>query len=120
MFYRAHGSGGHRYETALDFLFLPNDLKGPPISPLTPRLYYSILSLPLSHHPSPPNFPIRPCFLNVMLDAQTQASHQHLPLSSSLSGSPSLPLCYCPCSVALFASLCFSLNLRIRLLLLSS
>lgn len=68
-------------------------MTGPLISPLTPKLYYSILSLLLSHHPSPPNFQIRPCFSNVMLDAQTPASQQCLTLS--LSDSSSLPLGFC-------------------------
>lgn len=57
----------------------------PPISLLTPKLYYSILSLPLSHHPFPPNFPIRPCFLTAKLDAQSP--------SVSPVSAPLLPLC---------------------------
>lgn len=87
-------------------------MTGPLISPLTPKLYYFILSLPHSHHPSPPNFPIRPCFSNVMLDAQTLASHRCLPLSPSLSdSSSSLPLCYCVLVLQSCWSLCVSLSI---------
>lgn len=86
-------------------------MTGPLISPLTPKLYYFILSLPHSNRPSPPNFPITPCFLNVMLDAQTPASHECLPLSPSLSDSSSLPLCYCVLVRQSFSPLCVSLSI---------
>lgn len=48
MFYSKQVCGRHRYETALDFPLLP-----PLISPLTPKLYYSIASSHLSHHLNP-------------------------------------------------------------------
>lgn len=71
MFYSAQVCGRHRYETALYFPLLP-----PLISPLTPKLYYSIASLHLSHHLNPQQIPkplIRSFVWTMTLPAQTPA-----------------------------------------------
>lgn len=89
----------------------------PPISLLTPKLYYSILSLPLCHHPFPPNFPIRPCFANATLDAQMpSASPVSAPSFLSVWFLISTPLFLCLYSKLLF-TFCSPLHLWICFLL---
>lgn len=67
-------------------------MTGPLISPLTPKLYCFILSLPFSHHLSPPNFPLRHCF--------SMHRQQHpTSVCRSLSGSSSL---YLSVTISLF------------------
>lgn len=95
-FFRAQVSGGHRYETALDFLFLPNDWSSD-ISPYPQIILLHPLLAPQSS-PLSPQFSDKTLFLECNARCtDTSVSTVSDPLSLCL-----IPHLYLSVSVSLF------------------
>lgn len=104
-FYGAQVSGGHTYETALDFLFLPNDWSSD-ISPYSQIVLLHPLPVPQSS-PFSPQFATKTLFLDCSMH-----SHRHLTgVCLSLSDSSSLYLCYRFLVLWACSHLCVSLSI---------
>lgn len=112
-FFRTQVSVGHRYDTALDFLFLPNDWSSD-ISPNPQIILLHPLLAPQSSHLSP-QFSDKTLFL----ECNARCTGTSVP-PVCVWFLITLSLSLCPRSAVLLTSLCFSPHLWISLSILIS